>query len=41
MKDGQHDGSAVNAVVRLGESVKTVATLEMRRVNVVEDGGCA
>ena len=41
MKDGQHDGSAVNAVVHLDESVETIVALEMRRVNAVDDGGCA
>ena len=39
-KDGRHDGSVENAVVRLDESIETIAVLKMRKVNVVVDGGC-
>ena len=41
MKDEQHDENFENIVGRLGESVEMIIVLEMKRMNVVEHGGCA
>ena len=40
-KDEQHDGNVENAVARLDESIETIVVLEMKSVNIVEDGGYA
>ena len=41
MNDGWHDESTENVRIRLDENAEMVATLEMRRVSAVEDGGYA
>ena len=41
MNDEWHDGSTKNAVIHLDGSAEMVVAPEMRRVNVMEDGGCA
>ena len=41
MKDGRCGENAENAVAQLDENVEMVIVLEMKRMNIVEDGGCA
>ena len=40
MNDEWHGESVENTIIHFDESVEMVA-LEMRRVSVIEDGGCA
>ena len=41
VKDGRYGKNTENAVAQLNENVETTVILEMKRVNTMEDSGCA